>query len=107
MVLGDNIFFGHGLPRLMARADEQDGGGTVFGYHVADPERYGVVAFDAAGAVREIIEKPAGAAVELRGDGALFPGWIGARTGARGDAVGPGRAGDHLAVGNVPGRPGC
>ncbi len=58
MVLGDNIFFGHGLPRLMARADEQDTGGTVFGYHVADPERYGVVAFDDTGAVREIIEKP-------------------------------------------------
>ncbi|MEO9778529.1 MAG: glucose-1-phosphate thymidylyltransferase RfbA [Sedimentitalea sp.] len=59
MVLGDNIFFGHGLPKLMARADAQDTGGTVFGYHVADPERYGVVAFDADGAVREIIEKPA------------------------------------------------
>ena len=59
MVLGDNIFFGHGLPKLMARADAQTNGGTVFGYHVADPERYGVVAFDAGGAVREIIEKPA------------------------------------------------
>ena len=59
MVLGDNIFFGHGLPKLMARADELEQGGTVFGYHVADPERYGVVAFNADGAVREIIEKPA------------------------------------------------
>ncbi|GAA6202860.1 glucose-1-phosphate thymidylyltransferase RfbA [Aquicoccus sp. SU-CL01552] len=58
MVLGDNIFFGHGLPELMARADGQETGGTVFGYHVADPERYGVVAFDKTGAVREIIEKP-------------------------------------------------
>ena len=58
MVLGDNIFFGHGLPKLMARADAQDSGGTVFGYHVADPERYGVVAFDGDGSVREIIEKP-------------------------------------------------
>ena len=58
MVLGDNIFFGHGLPKLLARADAQGAGGTVFGYHVADPERYGVVAFDAGGAVREIIEKP-------------------------------------------------
>lgn len=58
MVLGDNIFFGHGLPQLMARADERGSGGTVFGYHVADPERYGVVAFDKDGAVREIIEKP-------------------------------------------------
>jgi glucose-1-phosphate thymidylyltransferase len=58
MVLGDNIFFGHGLPELMAEADTQDAGGTVFGYHVADPERYGVVDFDADGAVRAIIEKP-------------------------------------------------
>jgi len=59
MVLGDNIFFGHGLPDLMAEADAQDTGGTVFGYHVADPERYGVVAFDAAGRASAIVEKPA------------------------------------------------
>ena len=59
MVLGDNIFFGHGLPELMARADEQPKGGTVFGYHVADPERYGVVAFGPDGAAKTIIEKPA------------------------------------------------
>ena len=59
MVLGDNIFFGHGLPMLLAEADAQDSGGTVFGYHVADPERYGVVAFDDEGRVQTIIEKPA------------------------------------------------
>ena len=59
MCLGDNIFFGHGLPDLLAAAGARDAGGTVFGYRVADPERYGVVAFDAAGQVREIIEKPA------------------------------------------------
>jgi len=59
MVLGDNIFFGHGLTALMAEADRQPTGGTVFGYQVSDPERYGVVAFDAAGQVRSIIEKPA------------------------------------------------
>lgn len=58
MVLGDNIFFGHGLPDIMAEADRQTGGGTVFGYHVADPERYGVVAFDNAGEATGIIEKP-------------------------------------------------
>ncbi|APX14364.1 glucose-1-phosphate thymidylyltransferase RfbA [Tateyamaria omphalii] len=58
MVLGDNIFFGHGLPKLMDAADQADAGGTVFGYHVADPERYGVVDFDDAGAARSIIEKP-------------------------------------------------
>ncbi len=59
MVLGDNIFFGHGLPQLLARADEKTQGATVFGYRVADPERYGVVDFDGTGRVRAIIEKPA------------------------------------------------
>ena len=58
MVLGDNIFFGHGLPELLAAADAKPQGGTVFGYRVADPERYGVVDFDANGQVRGIIEKP-------------------------------------------------
>ena len=43
MVLGDNIFFGHGLPEVLAAADAQENGATVFGYHVSDPERYGVV----------------------------------------------------------------
>jgi len=59
MVLGDNIFFGHGLPEMLARADAKQVGGTVFGYHVADPERYGVVAFDGEGRAKQIIEKPA------------------------------------------------
>ncbi|MDO8883198.1 MAG: glucose-1-phosphate thymidylyltransferase RfbA [Pseudotabrizicola sp.] len=58
MVLGDNIFFGHGLPEMLASADAQTIGGTVFGYRVADPERYGVVAFDADGKAQEIVEKP-------------------------------------------------
>ena len=58
MVLGDNIFFGHGLPHVLAQADAKTSGGTVFGYHVADPERYGVVSFDAEGRAKEIIEKP-------------------------------------------------
>lgn len=58
MVLGDNIFFGHSLPEQLAKADAQATGGTVFGYHVADPERYGVVAFDGAGNVTGIVEKP-------------------------------------------------
>jgi len=58
MVLGDNIFFGHGLSELLGDADKQTVGGTVFGYHVADPERYGVVSFDANGKAKEIIEKP-------------------------------------------------
>lgn len=58
MVLGDNIFFGHGLPEVLAQADAQPIGGTVFGYRVADPERYGVVEFDSEGHAKAIIEKP-------------------------------------------------
>ena len=59
MVLGDNMFFGHGMTDLLRDADTVQTGGTVFGYRVADPERYGVLDFDAAGRVRAIIEKPA------------------------------------------------
>lgn len=58
MVLGDNIFFGQGLPNLLNAASAITDGGTVFGYHVADPERYGVVAFDGEGRVKSIVEKP-------------------------------------------------
>jgi len=58
MVLGDNIFFGHGLPEILARASVLETGGTVFGYHVSDPERYGVAAFDIDGRVTAIVEKP-------------------------------------------------
>ncbi|MEM9433453.1 MAG: glucose-1-phosphate thymidylyltransferase RfbA [Pseudomonadota bacterium] len=57
MVLGDNIFFGHGLPEILANADAKTAGGTVFGYRVADPERYGVVEFD-GDTVKSIVEKP-------------------------------------------------
>jgi len=57
-VLGDNIFFGHGLPEILAQADARTRGGTVFGYHVADPERYGVVDFTPEGRARAIVEKP-------------------------------------------------
>lgn len=58
MVLGDNIFFGHGLPPMLLAADGRQTGGTVFGYHVRDPERYGVIDFDEQGGVRAIVEKP-------------------------------------------------
>ena len=58
MVLGDNIFFGEGLPKKLALADARKEGGTVFGYRVASPERYGVVDFDGSGNVRAIVEKP-------------------------------------------------
>ncbi|MCZ4695922.1 glucose-1-phosphate thymidylyltransferase [Ancylomarina euxinus] len=61
MVLGDNIFYGHGFTELLQQARyhvEQDGSSSVFGYYVTDPERYGVAGFDQAGNVTSIIEKP-------------------------------------------------
>ena len=58
MILGDNIFFGHGLPEMLRNANERTDKSTIFGYHVADPERYGVLGFDQNGIVKTIIEKP-------------------------------------------------
>src|SRR3954468_23616947 len=59
LVLGDNIFYGHDLVKLLRDADENPGGATVFAYHVRDPQRYGVVAFDEQGNATSIEEKPA------------------------------------------------
>ena len=59
LVLGDNIFYGHDLQTLLRHADANNVGATVFAYHVQDPERYGVVAFDALGKASSIEEKPA------------------------------------------------
>lgn len=58
LVLGDNIFYGHGMGNLLKHATNQDSGATVFGYYVKDPERYGVVAFDADGHAVDLEEKP-------------------------------------------------
>ncbi|MEZ5886835.1 MAG: glucose-1-phosphate thymidylyltransferase RfbA [Paracoccaceae bacterium] len=58
MVLGDNVFFGEGLPARLAAANARETGGTVFGYRVSDPERYGVVEFDREGRVLSLVEKP-------------------------------------------------
>lgn len=58
LVLGDNIFFGHGLPKIMGSALAREKGATVFAYHVDDPERYGVVEFDAEMRALSIEEKP-------------------------------------------------
>ncbi len=58
LVLGDNIFYGHGLTELLARADQRQQGATVFGYWVQDPERYGVAEFDGVGRVVGLEEKP-------------------------------------------------
>ena len=59
LVLGDNIFFGHGLSEVVRQAFEPRRGATIFAHHVSDPERYGVVAFDAQGRPSSIEEKPA------------------------------------------------
>jgi glucose-1-phosphate thymidylyltransferase len=59
LVLGDNLFFGHGLPEQLQRVARDPKGATVFGYYVKDPERYGVVEFDANGRALNIEEKPA------------------------------------------------
>jgi glucose-1-phosphate thymidylyltransferase len=59
LVLGDNIFYGHGLPNLLTAADARESGATVFGYYVADPRAYGIISFDAQGRAETIEEKPA------------------------------------------------
>jgi glucose-1-phosphate thymidylyltransferase len=59
LVLGDNVFFGHGLPEILQRAADRATGATIFAYQVRDPERYGVVSFDSTGRALTIAEKPA------------------------------------------------
>ncbi len=59
LVLGDNLFYGNGLPELMAQASERVDGATIFGYHVGDPHRYGVMELDGNNRVISIEEKPA------------------------------------------------
>ncbi len=58
LILGDNLFYGHGLSKRFRAASERERGGTVFGYQVKDPERYGVVSFDEKGRALDIEEKP-------------------------------------------------
>lgn len=58
LILGDNLYYGHSLPDMMARATTRSSGATIFAYHVRDPERYGVVAFDDTGKAISIEEKP-------------------------------------------------
>lgn len=59
LILGDNIFFGHGMVAALERASDRERGATVFGYWVKDPQRYGVLCFDEQGRVTDLVEKPA------------------------------------------------
>ena len=59
LILGDNVFYGHGLPELLTRARDRTKGATVFAYHVTDPQRYGVIELDSGGRAVSIEEKPA------------------------------------------------
>jgi hypothetical protein len=104
MVLGDNIFFGHGLPEMLAAADASEAAARSSA--TASPIPSATAWWiSGRGRVRAIIEKPQGAAVELRGDRALFPRRHARRSARRGQALGPRRAGDHLASGELsPGR---
>lgn len=72
LVLGDNVFFGHGLPEILERAAARATGATIFAYQVRDPERYGVVTFDAAGRAIAIAEKPANPASRWAVTGLYF-----------------------------------
>jgi glucose-1-phosphate thymidylyltransferase len=72
LILGDNIFFGHGLPELLREGDRQAFGATVFGYQAADPERYGVVEFGPEGDALSIVEKPRNPASNFAVTGLYF-----------------------------------
>jgi len=72
LILGDNIFYGHGLPDLLDRASARTSGATVFAYHVTDPERYGVVSFDRNSRAVSIEEKPSAPASNWAVTGLYF-----------------------------------
>ncbi len=95
LVLGDNLFYGHGLPEQLQKAAAQVQGATVFAYHVSDPQRYGVVQFDAAGLRARDRGETAAAEVELRGDGTLLLRQRGARHRREPEALSPRGARDH------------
>ena len=103
MVLGDNIFFGHGLSGVLAAADGQLNGATVFGYHVSDPERYGVVVFDDKDTVQSIVEKP-----KFRPQATQLPVFIFSTdqplSEQKSQTIGSRRIRNNILVGNIPTR---
>ena len=72
LILGDNIFFGNGFSQLLAKANHRSSGATIFGYHVSDPERYGIAGFAADGGINSIIEKPSNPASSFAVTGLYF-----------------------------------
>ena len=102
LVLGDNIFYGHGLPQSLQRAAARAEGATVFGYHVKDPQRYGVVEFDAAGRAVAIEEKPAQPRSNYAVTGLYFYDNRVVRHRRRDRALGARRAGDHRRQPRLP-----
>ena len=95
LVLGDNVFYGHGFQGILKRAVTLRRGGLIFGYWVRDPERYGVVEFDQSGKVLNIEEKPVKTQVAVRRPGALFLRQPGGGNCRRTQTLRPGRTGDY------------
>ncbi len=95
LILGDNIFYGHGLEEILKRAVQLTKGGLVFGYWVKDPERYGVVEFDESGTVLDIVEKPVKPRSPIAVSGLYFYDNEVVEIAAAPQAFGPGGIGDH------------
>ena len=83
LALGDNIFYGHGLPEVLRSASARTSGATVFAYTVKDPERYGVVEFGRDGRAIDIVEKPKVPAIAMGGHRTVFLRQSGAWTSPR------------------------
>ena len=95
LILGDNVFYGHGLSAELEQAAARTEGATVFAYYVNEPSQYGVVRFDGNERPVEIVEKPAAVPLQLGGDGTLFLRQRRARHRHFTQAIGSRRARDH------------